>query len=242
MMSRQGWTVLGLVCVVASAAYAQDRGTGVPTRSNPSGNYNSSTGPGVKAPSLLGTRRFIRGYKVGSRLEKKQAAAPVEFDPGRAPKAAPSVVRGRGPGADVSLSAPQLVALLGDPMYSQDGKHRTQKELLEGGMTAVPALIQALEDQRVYEEVTVQTPEGPRVHKVTVAMVADEMLYEIVTPVYQSKLERKMLPKSMVMFTVKDWRAWHAKRKGRSLEDVHQEVRAVMDRYWQSSGEEQLLE
>ncbi len=242
MVNRQGWKAFVLCCGLAPAAYAQDRGTGVPTRSNPSGNYNGSTGTGANVPSLLGTRRFIRSYKVGTRLEKKQAAAPVEFDPSRAPRAAASVVRGRGPGADVSLSAPQLVALLGDPMYSQDGKRRTQKELLEGGMTAVPALIQALEDHRVYEEVTVESPDGPRVHKVTVAMVADEMLYEIVTPVYQSKLERKMLPKSMVMFTVKDWRAWHAKRKGRSLEEVHQEVRGVMDRYWQASGEEQLLE
>lgn len=237
------WVMVGVLGWSVDAA-AQDRGTGVPTRTNPSGNYTAPSGsPAPKVP--LGSRRYLRGYAAGSRAAASKKAVPLEvgeYDPVRAPKGAPSVVRGRGRGADVSLSAPQLVQLLGDPIYSQDGKQRTQKELLEGGMSAMPALINALGDKRVYEETTVQTADGPAVHKVTVAQVAEEMLYEIVTPDYVSPHEKRMVPKSAVMFTVRDWKAWYERNKKRPLEKIHQDIQGVMDSYWKSGGQEQVVE
>jgi hypothetical protein len=155
---------------------------------------------------------------------------------------APNVVVG-GSGADLSLTAPQLVGLLADPMYSDDGKTQTEVEILQGGLSSVPALVAALGDKRTYAEREIPGANGTMERvKVTLAEECEALLYHIVTPRYRSPHEAGVKPQNPVIFSVKNWPAWWSRNKGKSLKDVHADMRVVMDHYWQQGGVEQVVE
>jgi hypothetical protein len=43
------------------------------------------------------------------------------------------------------------------------------------------------------------------------------------------------------MFRVADWPAWWGRNHALSLAEIHASLRPVIDRYWQSNGEEQAV-
>ena len=193
--------------------------------------------------SLWGSGRFVVVVvpgAQGSNAPMNVAGGPAA--PAAAGPQAPSVVVGEG-GGDLSLSAPQLVRLLADPMYSDEGKTQTEVELLHGGMTSVPALVASLGDRRPFAEREIPGNKGQTDHVVvTVAEECEALLYHVITPSYRSPHEAGVKPQSPTMFVVKDWKAWWAKNKGKTLQQVHSDVRVVMDHYWQQGGVEQVIE
>lgn len=169
-------------------------------------------------------------------------SAPPGGEP--APAAGPDLplVLVGGGNAQVDLSGPQLINLLGDPLYSTDGKQQTEVELLAGGLSSVPALIGALNDRRSYGTRPVVTPTGVKSEPVTVGQQCEALLYQIITPNQRSRFEKPgMAVKDPVMFSVGNWNVWWEKNRNRPLELIHQDVAAAMDRYWQQGGTEQKL-
>jgi hypothetical protein len=154
----------------------------------------------------------------------------------------PLVVAG-GSGADLSLNAGQLISLLADPLYSEEGKQATEVELITGGLSSVPALVASLKDERVYSVRQYKGPDGTtKQEKITVGMQCENLLYQIITPRYRSSHETAGAElKSGVVFAVADWKGWWEKNKGRSLDAIHGDVRGAVDRYWKEGGVEQKL-
>jgi len=137
-----------------------------------------------------------------------------------------------GGNATLSLSGDQLVGLMGDPVYGQSGREDAARELLDGGLDAVPALVGHLGDKRIYTEVPGDN--GPV--RVTVGQACDTMLYALVTPRYTSAHAPRNSVTPTRYFKVEDWRAFWQARQGRKLADVRAELRAAVDQYWQSGG------
>lgn len=157
---------------------------------------------------------------------------------------------GMGRGASLELSPPQLLQLMGDPLYSVDGRRRAARELREQGWDAVPYLIEHLGDRRVYQPAVAGRNGGkgkagglPDVDaEISVGAMCDDVLYQIITPKYDSP-HRKLVakPKSASIYRVADWRAWWAANRSKGLARVHREMKAVVDTYWLAGCEEQVL-
>lgn len=144
----------------------------------------------------------------------------------------PNTVVG-GNNATLDLDPRQLVSLLADPMYSDEGKLQAQQELVAGGMKSVPHLVALTRDKR---------PVSARAGAPSVAQVAEHLLYEIITPDYRSPHEHALTQtNARVMFRVEDWGAFWAANRDASLQDVQDKVKAAVDGFWRSEGQEQVL-
>ena len=133
-------------------------------------------------------------------------------------------------------------------------KRVAKQELYKVGRDAFPVCIAHLEDERVYERCDVQNylglpPEhvAPRPKPIIVDVkVGSEMrdtLQSLLTPIgYRSPYERNFKPHSMEMFLVKDWRAFWQKRRTKTLAQIHEELKPLVDRYYQTGGDAQPVE
>jgi hypothetical protein len=139
------------------------------------------------------------------------------------------------------LDVGQSVALLGDPLYSREGKLELEREILRAGIRSIPLLVAQLEDKRSFERRPSGGP-GGALAEVTVAQECEDLLYEIITPRYRSPHQKGVVPRDATVFTVVDWKRWWARRQGMSLAEVRKETRLVMDRYWLAGGVEQRVE
>ncbi len=148
-----------------------------------------------------------------------------------------------GANATVDLSGAQLINLLGDPLYSPEGKQQTEVELIAGGLASVPALVAALGDRRAYGTRPVPGPDGTmKAEPITVGQQCEALLYQIITPQYRSRFEKGSIKvKDPVMFTVTNWPAWWDHNRSRGLGAIHKDISDATDRYWQQGGTEQKL-
>ncbi|HQF87251.1 MAG TPA: hypothetical protein PLN26_08450 [Acidobacteriota bacterium] len=153
---------------------------------------------------------------------------------------------------------PELLTRLADPALPPVDRLDLVNRIGAVGMDAVPVLIAHLGDERpVLWETKLreygQAPGTPCPAAAsdpvagTVAQplgqTCENLLYAIITPRgYRSPFEAGAHPPRVGrMFRVADWPAWWGRNHARTLDDVRAALRPVIDRYWQSNGEEQVV-
>jgi hypothetical protein len=139
-----------------------------------------------------------------------------------------------------------LVLQLGDFRVPIEQKREIRKKIVAMGKEAIPTLISRLDDRRIYErDRDIQNyyalpPFGkkpvPIYTNITVGEICNEMLYEVITPKYQSPYSKPIKPSSFQMLSVRDWKAWWEKNKSKSLDQIHEELKPLVDRYWKEKG------
>lgn len=158
-----------------------------------------------------------------------------------------------------------LIGHLEDP--KPVAKNREEVEgLIKGyGLEAVPILIDHLDDRRpagtegagppgrclnqpLFERVNppddCRNLEAQR-QPVTVGERSRRLLYEILTPPFEYSPEQgRILWKTHGErpFVIKDWVQWWGNHQGRTLEELHAEVRKLNDRYWRRGWEKGPIE
>ncbi len=159
---------------------------------------------------------------------------------------------------------PGLVERLLAPSLAREAKEALEARLVAAGLAAVPLLLERLQDARVvWRERRVQNlgelmnrpvvaagPEpAPREVEVeiTLGQRAEAMLHRIVAPRnYRSPHFQMFKPRSAGydggMLRVKDWRAFFARRQGRTLAEIRAALQPAVDRWYQTKGEEQQVE
>jgi hypothetical protein len=152
----------------------------------------------------------------------------------------------------------ELLTRLADPALPPMDRLELVNRIGAAGLDAVPVLIAHLEDERpVYWEAKLRAdgraPEAPRPAAApdpvagTVAQplgrTCENLLYAIITPRdYRSPFEAGAHPRrGGRIFRVTDWPDWWGRNHGRSLAEIHTSLQPVIDRYWQSCGEEQVV-
>ncbi len=156
------------------------------------------------------------------------------------------------------VEGPELLTRLADPALPPMDRLELVNRIGAAGMDAVPVLIAHLEDERpVHWETKLRedgrTPEAPRPAAApdpvagTVAQplgqACENLLYAIITPRdYRSPFEAgAQTRRAGRMFRVAHWPAWWGRNHARSLAEIHASLQPVIDRYWQSGGEEQVV-
>lgn len=153
---------------------------------------------------------------------------------------------------------PELLTRLADPALPPVDRLELVNQIWAVGMDAAPVLIAHLGDERpVHWETKLrtdgQTPEAPPPAAApdpvagTVAQplgqTCENLLYAIITPRgYRSPFEAGAHPRRVGrLFRVADWPAWWGRNHALSLAEIHASLQPVIDRYWQSNGEEQMV-
>lgn len=124
---------------------------------------------------------------------------------------------------------------------------RAANDLEALGRDAIPLLIEGLEDQRSFEalgqDIGAPADAAPRSVRRTVGQECRRMLARILTPAYSSPHEPKPVRKPRgPFFEVHNWRAWWGLNRHRSLDQLRQDVRAAVDRYWLAREKTQVLD
>lgn len=112
------------------------------------------------------------------------------------------------------------------------------------GLAAVPLLIASLEDERPFEvrDLTnrMNLPLGanpaPVMAPRTVGSRCEDLLHDIVTPAVESPPAGNFKVFSEEVLRIPDWRAFWAKRQGRSLAQIHAELAPLVREYWKAHG------
>ncbi|HSA60554.1 MAG TPA: hypothetical protein VLJ37_12815 [bacterium] len=144
-----------------------------------------------------------------------------------------------------------LIDRLADPKASLEQKEAVKRRILDQGRDAVPVLIDHLGDARVFKRQDIQnyynlppnlpTP-PPVMANVTVGQECERILYDLITPnPSPSAGTVKGKPFSFSVLRVTDWKAWWEKNKGKGLEEIHQDLQPLVDRYWREHGTEQVV-
>lgn len=136
-----------------------------------------------------------------------------------------------------------LITKLGS--RSASVRQRAEQEIEALGTDAIPALIAALGDQRTFEDddrpIGAALGGSRRVRR-TIGQQCLRSLYRIITPAYVSPYEPKVARKPRApMFEIRDWQAWWELERDRPLEEIHEDVEAAVDRYWQADERTQRL-
>jgi len=123
-------------------------------------------------------------------------------------------------------------------------KQEAARKLVQAGKAAIPLLIAALRDQRIYEQRDMANrmnlpgtapPPKPRWVKVLVSDRSRQLLYEIITPV-GSSFDGKFKVYSEQKLQVDDWDAWWAANQHKSIAKIHAELTPLVDEYWKRHG------
>lgn len=141
---------------------------------------------------------------------------------------------------------------LGDPSLSLEAKEEIEKRILAEGKPAIPVLIAHRADGRIYEKgrdvtnrigLAVDSPPPPAVYQdITVGSECAMLLDRMVTPAYRSPLEPQAPVKPRgPFFEVPDWEGWWQRNKAKPLATIHEEMKAVIDRYWAAGGKTQVV-
>jgi hypothetical protein len=156
--------------------------------------------------------------------------------------------------------AERLIEKLVDLELSFDEKRAVQDEIVGLGTAAIPALIAHLVDTRVCgserlllgenllsDQRAGQAAPQPifRDTPLQVSAVCRRLLYRIVTPDYRPSAATPFRPRSLDrnrwLFEIEDWPAWWQRHQQKSLAQIHDEIRPVIDRYYATRGEVQVV-
>jgi len=149
----------------------------------------------------------------------------------------------RNKAASASPDLTALVDILGSGVALAQ-KREASQQLVGAGKAAIPVLIGCLGDQRVYERRDIvnrtdlpgfKPPPKPRMANISVGSRCQDLLYEIVTPV-GSPITANFKVFSEQKLQVDDWPVWWAANQGKSLADIHAELKPLVDEYWKRHG------
>jgi hypothetical protein len=118
------------------------------------------------------------------------------------------------------------------------------KTLSSAGADAIPALIWSLSDGRTYDVRDIANrmnlPNNARVDPVmanmTVGQRCDDLLQQLITPAVGSPPAGNFKVFSTQVLRVDDWRTFWMKRKGKSLAQIHAELKPLAAKYWEQHG------
>ena len=122
-------------------------------------------------------------------------------------------------------------------------KQEASQKLTEGGTAAIPFLIAALHDTRIYERRDISNqinlppnaaPPKTILAIVTVGQRCRDLHYQIITPASSSSGRFKVF--STQILQIDDWPAWWAANKHKSLAQIHDDLRPLVDEYWKQHG------
>jgi len=128
-------------------------------------------------------------------------------------------------------------------------KRAVSRALVAAEKAAIPVLIGALRDARVYERRDIanrmnlppHTTLPPLIAAITVGEHCADLLYEIITPRHASPYAGNFKVYSEQVLRVKDWQAWWAAHEHQSLAEIHAELQPLVDAYWQQHGTTQTV-
>ena len=135
------------------------------------------------------------------------------------------------------------IALLGSDAPLKE-KQAASRKLVEAGKAAIPLLIGALRDRRVYQQRDIANrmnlpanapPPEPKLVKIPVGDRCRDLLYEIVTPA-GSPVDSRVKVYSEQILQVDDWDGWWAANRHKSLAAIHAELKPLVDEYWIRHG------
>lgn len=200
---------------------------------------------------------YVRGQKPkeGSWVRLAGTALEFEAEPARPGGGRKFRVRHLDAAEVVRLPARDtveaLVEELGREEVPLERKRVVQGEIYRAGIDAFPVLIAHLGDARIYERGRdVQNYLGLPAHKpppppiladVRVGDVCRDLLHRLLTPSYRSPHERVFKPRGE-LFQVRDWPSWWERNQGKTLEEIHRGLEPLVDRYFESGGDTQLVE
>jgi hypothetical protein len=153
----------------------------------------------------------------------------------------------RGDPATAAPGAPELTALvvvLGSDTAIAN-KREASRKLVESGKVAIPLLIGALHDSRVYERRDIANrmnlpatspPPAPVIATITVGQRCEDLLYQIVTPAYSSPSAGNFKVYSEQILKIDDWGAWWAANQQKTLAEIHKDLQPLVDEYWKRHG------
>lgn len=152
-----------------------------------------------------------------------------------------------------------LLERMVDQSVPWERKEAAEHGIIGAGLDAIPVLLGRLEDRRVCRHDQVLHNEGElpnhpphgsspgetnRDLDVTLGRFCDDMLRWIITPHgYQSPYASDPVShrREDVFFTTEDWHAWWVTRRGMTLSQIRDQMKPVIDAYWQSNGEIQTV-
>ncbi|MFO1054615.1 MAG: hypothetical protein U1F36_20525 [Planctomycetota bacterium] len=150
------------------------------------------------------------------------------------------------PGARAEVVA--LVERLSSSATS-DEKEATGRALIASGVDAIPVLIAALDDGRAWETRDVANrmnlpnnnlPNNAKVEPLIVTRKVGErcreLLHEVVTPAPTAPPKGNLKLISPQVLLVDDWPGFWAKRRGKTLAQIHDELRPLVDAYFANRG------
>ena len=151
-----------------------------------------------------------------------------------------------------------LIEKLADKGLSREEKAGIPEALYKVGKDAIPALVGVLGDKRVAWKSRVLLNEGELMNRpagvqappeqwretdVTVEEVAESALSTIVSPIgYEPPVPPNFKPISAgAPFRVESWPKWWEKNRGKSIEEIRESFKPVLDTYWKSKGVQQVV-
>jgi hypothetical protein len=115
---------------------------------------------------------------------------------------------------------PGLLAKLADPALGQEVKRAAEERLVAAGLAAVPLLLERRLEGLLYRIVLPRNHRSPD----------------------QAALEPSSAGRDGGALRVKDWQAFFARRQGQSLAEIREALKPAIDRWYQTKGEEQVVE
>ena len=142
-----------------------------------------------------------------------------------------------------------LIDVLGSDVPLEQ-RREASRALVAAGKAAIPVLLRALDDARVYERRDIANrmnlpPHAPLppplIAEITVGEHCANLLYEIITPRHASPYAGNFKVYSEQVLRVEDWQAWWAAHEHKSLAEIHAELQPIVDAYWQQHGTTQTV-
>ncbi|MBK9384635.1 MAG: hypothetical protein IPN34_07430 [Planctomycetes bacterium] len=144
-------------------------------------------------------------------------------------------------------AAPELIAAVDDLALSFPVERRraARYTLRAGGERSLPVLLAALGDERVHarrDAVNRQNafvgnpPPAPQWIDVPVSTVIEDLLAAIAIPGPSRAFDHRGKVLSTQVLSIPSWPRFLARRRGRSLAEVHAELQPLVDRYWELGG------
>jgi hypothetical protein len=143
-------------------------------------------------------------------------------------------------------SAPELIAAVDDLAQSSPLERRraARAELRAAAERALPVLLAALGDERAHAQRDAVNRQNafvgdlppPQLVEVPVSTAIEDLLAAISIPSPSRAFDHRGKVRSEQVLAISSWPRFWAQRRGRSLAEVHAELRPLVDRYWELGG------